>query len=122
MSEFRVTGVYPVSFGQNPFAVGYATGTFEIGDPVELRRSGEVLTHGTLNAMVIHRSPRGEFSFTFSDDISQQVRTGDVIQSMDMTDYLIATHGGTDLIESAQDARLGRTVRGELIDPDSAVD
>jgi len=72
--------------------------------------------------MVIHRSPRGEFSFTFSDDISQQVRTGDVIQSMDMTDYLIATHGGTDLIESAQDARLGRTVRGELIDPDSAVD
>ncbi|MEV0079286.1 hypothetical protein AB0H58_23020 [Nocardia neocaledoniensis] len=120
MSEFRVTGVFPVSFRRNPFAVGYATGTFDIGDPVELRRSGEVLACGTLDAMVIHRSPRGEFTFIFSDDVAQQVRAGDVIQSMETTDYLIRTHGGAALVQSARDAHLGRTVPGELIDPGSA--
>ncbi|MEV0337140.1 hypothetical protein [Nocardia sp. NPDC050717] len=79
MREFRVTGVYPVGFERNTFVVGSAAGTFEIGDRVELRRSGEVLAHGTLNGMHIHRSPRGEFSFVFSDEVAQQVRAGDVI-------------------------------------------
>lgn len=83
MSEFRVTGVFPVSFRPDPFVVGHAIGDFDVGGAVELRRAGEVIAHGFLRAFEIHRSPKGESSLTFSDEISQHVRVGDVIRSMD---------------------------------------
>ncbi|MGW5920874.1 hypothetical protein ACWFPY_17965 [Nocardia fluminea] len=79
MSEFRVTGIFPVSFRPEPFVVGHAIGDFEVGNAVELRRAGEVIAHGVLRAFEFHRSPRGELSFTFSDEISQHVRLGDII-------------------------------------------
>ncbi|MEU4709311.1 hypothetical protein AB0G00_23030 [Nocardia salmonicida] len=81
MSEFRVTGVFPVSFRPDPFVVGHAIGDFDVGGAVELRRAGEVIAHGFLRAFEIHRSPKGEFSLTFSDEISQHVRVDDVIHS-----------------------------------------
>lgn len=83
MSEFRVTGIFPVSFRPDAFVVGRAIGNFEVGGAVELQRAGKAIAHGVLRAFDIHRSPRGELSFTFSDEISQRVSVGDVIRSMD---------------------------------------
>ncbi|MEV4206648.1 hypothetical protein [Nocardia salmonicida] len=82
MSEFRVTGIFPVSFRPDPFVVGHAIGNFDVGGAVELRRAGEVIARGVLRAFEIHRSPRGELSFTFSDEISRHVRVDDVIHSI----------------------------------------
>ncbi|MFD6106258.1 hypothetical protein ACFWFQ_26755 [Nocardia salmonicida] len=83
MSEFRVTGIFPVSFRPDPFVVGHAVGDFDVGGAVELRRAGEVVASGVLKAFEIYRSPRGKLSLTFSDEISQHVRVGDVIRSVD---------------------------------------
>ncbi|WP_181701083.1 hypothetical protein [Nocardia sp. GTS18] len=85
MSEFRVTGVYPVSFRPTPFVVGYASGNFDTGDTVELRRAGIPIARGVLQGMHIHLSPRGEYSFFFSDNISEHVRIDDVIHTIDTT-------------------------------------
>ncbi|MGM7647847.1 hypothetical protein ACSVDM_23325 [Nocardia sp. JW2] len=89
MSEFRVTGVYPVSFRPTPFVTGYASGNFATGDTVELRRSGEPITQGVLQGMHIHLSPSGEHSLIFSDSISEQVRVDDVIHTIDTTASLL---------------------------------
>ncbi|MFD3595340.1 hypothetical protein ACFWU5_21665 [Nocardia sp. NPDC058640] len=86
MSEFRVTGVFPVSYKPNPFVTGYAIGDFRQGDHVELRRGDEVIAHGTLQWIEFHRSSRGEYSFTFSDTISQLVQPGDVMHSTSTAD------------------------------------
>ncbi|WP_278260576.1 hypothetical protein [Nocardia sp. AG03] len=120
MDEFRVTAVFPVSYQPNPHVIGHLTGDFESGATVELRRSGQTITHGTLEHVGFHRSPTGEYSFTFCDRISADVQPGDVIRRNDLTDYLVATHGGAAIIESAADARNGRTLPGALIDPDPA--
>ncbi|WP_446224021.1 hypothetical protein ACTWPB_01895 [Nocardia sp. IBHARD005] len=77
-----MTGVFAVSYKSNPSVVGYAIGEFEVGAPVELRRADEVIGHGVLQAIEFLCSPGARFSLTFSDAISQHVRTGDVIHSM----------------------------------------
>ncbi|NKX89158.1 hypothetical protein [Nocardia coubleae] len=116
MSEFRVTGVYPVSFRPTPFVTGYASGNFAMGDTVELRRASNPIAHGVLQGMHIHLSPRGEHSFFFSGDISEHVRVDDVIHTIDTTTFLLATHGGADLIASAVDAAAGGVDYHDLID------
>ncbi|MEV6658655.1 hypothetical protein [Nocardia fluminea] len=78
-----MTGIFPVSFRPDPFVVGRAIGNFEVGGAVELQRASKAIAHGVHRAFDIHRSPRGERSFTFSDEISQRVSVGNVIRSMD---------------------------------------
>ncbi|MGW0328828.1 hypothetical protein [Nocardia sp. NPDC003183] len=78
-----MTGIFPVSFRPDPFVVGHAIGNFDVGGAVELRRAGKVIARGVLRAFEIRRSPRGELSFAFSDEISQHVSVGDVVRSMD---------------------------------------
>ncbi|MFB7877476.1 hypothetical protein ACFC06_19685 [Nocardia sp. NPDC056064] len=118
-SEFRVTGVFPVSYQPTPHIVGYVSGTFTVGDPVELRRAGETIAHGVVEWIGFHTSPAGEFSFTLSTRLAGHVQAGDVLHAMDTTEYLIATHGGDSLLESAKHARAGRTVGRELADPEA---
>ncbi|MFC9874196.1 hypothetical protein [Nocardia salmonicida] len=77
-----MTGIFPVSFRPDPFVVGHAVGSFDVGGAVELRRAGEVVASGVLEAFEIHRSPRGELSLTFSNEISEHVRIDDVIHSI----------------------------------------
>ncbi|MGY0502772.1 hypothetical protein ACWZHB_30165 [Nocardia sp. FBN12] len=93
MSEFRVTGVFPVSVRPNPSVVGDAIGEFEVGGRVELRRADQVVAHGVLEAIEFLCSPRARFALIFSDTISQYIRTDDVIHSLDATDHVIATNG-----------------------------
>ncbi|MGW6729846.1 hypothetical protein ACWF9G_28435 [Nocardia sp. NPDC055029] len=105
-----MTNVFTVSYQQNPHVVGHVTGSFDLGDPVELTRAETVVAHGVVESIGFHRSPAGEFSFTFSNKISVHVQAGDAIRAMDTTDYLVATHGGLRLLESARDAREGKFV------------
>ncbi len=85
MREFRVTGVYPVSFKSNPSVVGETLDNFEIGAAVELRRADEVLATGVLQGIEL-LCPGAKVALTFSDAISQYIRAGDVIHAMDATD------------------------------------
>ncbi|MEU4597658.1 hypothetical protein [Nocardia sp. NPDC023988] len=93
MSEFRVTGVYPVSFRPARYVTGYASGNFVTGDTVELRRADSSIARGVLQGMHIHLSPRGEHSLFFSDDISEHVRVDDVIHTVDTTTCPLSGHG-----------------------------
>ncbi|MFE1596862.1 hypothetical protein [Nocardia sp. NPDC058705] len=82
MSEFRVTGVYPVSFKANPSVVGDTTDNFTVGAAVELRRADEVLASGVLQAIEL-LCPGAKVALTFSDTISQHIRVGDVVYAVE---------------------------------------
>ncbi|MFE3617857.1 hypothetical protein [Streptomyces anulatus] len=79
MSEFHVTAIYPVSFMDNPYVVGRATGNFEIGQQVTLHRGDGTEVNGMLKSMHLKRSVPGVYSLVFSEGISRVVQPGDVI-------------------------------------------
>ncbi|MCU1647065.1 MAG: hypothetical protein JWN03_7340 [Nocardia sp.] len=75
--------VFPVSFRPTPFVVGRAIGEFSIGQRVLLRKADGLVVEGKLVSLDIHQRVPGEFSFVFSEEISERVAAGDVIYAME---------------------------------------
>ncbi|MGW0048320.1 hypothetical protein GV791_07510 [Nocardia cyriacigeorgica] len=77
--EFRVLGVYPVSFMPVPFVVGTPNWDMRVGEAVRLHKKNGAIFDGAIESFDFHRPTEDQISVVFSATVAKNAEPGGVI-------------------------------------------